>query len=163
MGWNDGRTGDVGEYHPLFAASLFVTNLCPLSRSQSRMRGDYLFYEEKIETTPEEKEAKAARRSVDTLLSRAILTLNISELERNGRLIPSPHRRLPSEGKIGRQSLTALPNRRTPRTSTHGGENSRASGILSRTSRYVVVTVIRVNQPTLCCPSGRRLHPSTHR
>lgn len=31
-------------------------------RSQSRMRGDYLFYEEKIETTPEEKEAKAARR-----------------------------------------------------------------------------------------------------
>ena len=26
------------------------------------MRGDYLFYEEKIETTPEEKEAKAARR-----------------------------------------------------------------------------------------------------
>ena len=34
-------------------------------RSQSRMRGDYLFYEEKIETTPEEKEAKAARRCVD--------------------------------------------------------------------------------------------------
>lgn len=33
-------------------------------RSQSRMRGDYLFYEEKIETTPEEKEAKAARRYV---------------------------------------------------------------------------------------------------
>ncbi|KAK7050528.1 Gti1/Pac2 family-domain-containing protein [Favolaschia claudopus] len=30
--------------------------------SQSRMRGDYLFYEEKIETTPEEKQAKAARR-----------------------------------------------------------------------------------------------------
>ena len=29
------------------------------------MRGDYLFYEEKIETTPEEKEAKAARRCVD--------------------------------------------------------------------------------------------------
>ncbi|KAE9407479.1 hypothetical protein BT96DRAFT_748918, partial [Gymnopus androsaceus JB14] len=31
--------------------------------SQSRMRGDYLFYEEKVETTPEEKEAKAARRA----------------------------------------------------------------------------------------------------
>jgi hypothetical protein len=31
-------------------------------RSQSRMRGDYLFYEEKIETTQEEKDAKAARR-----------------------------------------------------------------------------------------------------
>ncbi|THH30141.1 hypothetical protein EUX98_g4034 [Antrodiella citrinella] len=35
--------------------------------SQSRMRGDYLFYEEKIETTPEEKEAKAARRARKTL------------------------------------------------------------------------------------------------
>ncbi|KAK7677859.1 hypothetical protein QCA50_019171 [Cerrena zonata] len=35
--------------------------------SQSRMRGDYLFYEEKIETTPEEREAKAARRARKTL------------------------------------------------------------------------------------------------
>lgn len=32
-------------------------------RSQSRMRGDYLFYEEKIETTQEERDAKAARRA----------------------------------------------------------------------------------------------------
>ncbi|TFY64261.1 hypothetical protein EVJ58_g2744 [Rhodofomes roseus] len=31
------------------------------------MRGDYLFYEEKIETTPEEKAAKAARRARRTL------------------------------------------------------------------------------------------------
>lgn len=31
--------------------------------SQSRMRGDFLFYEEKIETTQEEREAKAARRA----------------------------------------------------------------------------------------------------
>ncbi|KAJ3758547.1 Gti1/Pac2 family-domain-containing protein [Lentinula raphanica] len=31
--------------------------------SQSRMRGDYLFYEEKVETTVAEKEAKAARRA----------------------------------------------------------------------------------------------------
>ncbi|KAJ3785673.1 Gti1/Pac2 family-domain-containing protein [Lentinula aff. detonsa] len=31
--------------------------------SQSRMRGDYLFYEEKVETTAAEKEAKAARRA----------------------------------------------------------------------------------------------------
>lgn len=31
--------------------------------SQSRMRGDYLFYEEKVETTQEEKDAKAARRA----------------------------------------------------------------------------------------------------
>jgi len=31
--------------------------------SQSRMRGDFLFYEEKIETTQDEREAKAARRA----------------------------------------------------------------------------------------------------
>ncbi|TRM69491.1 Gti1/Pac2 family-domain-containing protein [Schizophyllum amplum] len=31
--------------------------------SQSRMRGDYLFYEEKVETTQEERESKAARRA----------------------------------------------------------------------------------------------------
>lgn len=34
----------------------------PFCRSQSRMRGDYLFYEEKVETTQEERDAKAARR-----------------------------------------------------------------------------------------------------
>lgn len=28
------------------------------------MKGEYLFYEEKVETTEEEKQAKAARRSV---------------------------------------------------------------------------------------------------
>ncbi|KIK92724.1 hypothetical protein PAXRUDRAFT_791666 [Paxillus rubicundulus Ve08.2h10] len=33
--------------------------------SQSRMRGDYLFYEEKMETTQEEKDAKAALRRKD--------------------------------------------------------------------------------------------------
>ena len=38
------------------------------------MRGDYLFYEEKIETTPEEKEAKAARRCAATHMSHAVLT-----------------------------------------------------------------------------------------
>ncbi|KAG9310830.1 Gti1/Pac2 family-domain-containing protein [Chiua virens] len=32
--------------------------------SQSRMRGDYLFYEEKMETTQEEKDAKAALRAL---------------------------------------------------------------------------------------------------
>ncbi|KAJ3735590.1 Gti1/Pac2 family-domain-containing protein [Lentinula guzmanii] len=36
--------------------------------SQSRMRGDYLFYEEKVETTAAEKEAKAARRYGPNLL-----------------------------------------------------------------------------------------------
>jgi hypothetical protein len=32
------------------------------------MRGDYLFYEEKVETTQEERDAKAARRCVMTEL-----------------------------------------------------------------------------------------------
>jgi hypothetical protein len=36
-----------------------------LVRSQSRMRGDYLFYEEKIEITQAEKDEKAARRFVN--------------------------------------------------------------------------------------------------
>ncbi|KAF8466805.1 hypothetical protein DFH94DRAFT_817846 [Russula ochroleuca] len=34
-----------------------------LERSQSRMRGDYLFYEEKLEATQEERDLKAARRA----------------------------------------------------------------------------------------------------
>jgi hypothetical protein len=41
------------------------------------MRGDYLYYEEKIETTQEEKEAKAARRFVQMLHS------SVPENERN--------------------------------------------------------------------------------
>lgn len=45
----------------------FKTNMW--QRSQSRMRGDYLFYEEKIETTQEERDAKAARRLEDILFS----------------------------------------------------------------------------------------------
>jgi hypothetical protein len=32
------------------------------------MRGDYLFYEEKVETTQEERDAKAARRCVMGLI-----------------------------------------------------------------------------------------------
>ncbi|KAH8999692.1 Gti1/Pac2 family-domain-containing protein [Lactarius hatsudake] len=35
--------------------------------SQSRMRGDYLFYEEKLEATQEERDLKAARRARRTL------------------------------------------------------------------------------------------------
>lgn len=38
----------------------------PFYRSQSRMRGDYLFYDEKVETTQEERDAKAARRYAHT-------------------------------------------------------------------------------------------------
>ena len=35
------------------------------SRSQSRMRGDFLWYEEQIEMSQDERDAKAARRCVD--------------------------------------------------------------------------------------------------
>ncbi|KAH8835480.1 Gti1/Pac2 family-domain-containing protein [Flagelloscypha sp. PMI_526] len=35
--------------------------------SQSRMRGDYLFYEEKVQTTQEERDRKAARRAIRTM------------------------------------------------------------------------------------------------
>ena len=42
------------------------------------MRGDYLYYEEKIEITPEEKDAKAARRYANSpLVSRFTLHLAI--------------------------------------------------------------------------------------
>jgi hypothetical protein len=44
----------------------------PNHRSQSRMRGDYLFYEEKLEATQEERDLKAARRYVDFFLAFAI-------------------------------------------------------------------------------------------
>ncbi|KNZ78111.1 cAMP-independent regulatory protein pac2, partial [Termitomyces sp. J132] len=43
--------------------------------SQSRMRGDYLFYEEKVETTQEERDAKAARRAKRASDPSAVLPL----------------------------------------------------------------------------------------
>ncbi|GLB45717.1 putative gti1/Pac2 family protein [Lyophyllum shimeji] len=43
--------------------------------SQSRMRGDYLFYEEKVETTQEERDAKAARRARRASDPNAVLPL----------------------------------------------------------------------------------------
>lgn len=41
---------------------VLARSLHKVPRSQSRMKGDFLFYEEKIETTEEERMAKAARR-----------------------------------------------------------------------------------------------------
>jgi len=46
----------------LFTFSVMLTIK---QRSQSKMRGDHLFYEEKIEMTQEERDAKAARRQVN--------------------------------------------------------------------------------------------------
>lgn len=63
VAWCDGLKGDDGRL--LFSSTSPGSVIIHLAqRSQSRMRGDYLFYEEKIETTHEEKQAKAARRFV---------------------------------------------------------------------------------------------------
>jgi len=54
--WTDGRRWS-------FSANVTFPALLTIEqRSQSRMRGDHLFYEEKIEITQEERDAKAARR-----------------------------------------------------------------------------------------------------
>ena len=55
--WTDGRRWCDAQ-----AVSRVVAFINVYLRSQSRMRGDYLFYEEKIETTQDERDAKAARR-----------------------------------------------------------------------------------------------------
>lgn len=63
--WCAGQRGGDGESLCVprdKSANLVVCNLSP--RSQSKMRGDCLFYEEKIETTEEEKRAKTVRRFV---------------------------------------------------------------------------------------------------
>jgi hypothetical protein len=62
--WTDGRRWKV-TLLAIFHASVWL-NFDP--RSQSRMRGDYLFYEEKLEATQEERDLKAARRYVFCLL-----------------------------------------------------------------------------------------------
>jgi len=54
--WTDGRRWSSS------ANVTFPILLTIERRSQSRMRGDHLFYEEKIEITQEERDAKAARR-----------------------------------------------------------------------------------------------------
>lgn len=56
-----GPMGEDGKYLSIILSpgrSLMLSG----ARSQSRMRGDYLFYEEKMETTREEKDAKAVLR-----------------------------------------------------------------------------------------------------
>lgn len=55
--WTDGRRWSVTHF---LRRGHFLCRA--VTRSQSRMRGDYLFYEEKMELTQEEKDAKAARR-----------------------------------------------------------------------------------------------------
>ncbi|KAF9069992.1 hypothetical protein BDP27DRAFT_1324517 [Rhodocollybia butyracea] len=62
----------------------------------SRMRGDYLFYEEKVDTTAEEKEAKAVRR-----LRRAS--------DPTARIVPPPRKDRPSKPDgLTKQTYSAL-------------------------------------------------------
>lgn len=60
--WTDGRRWKVTLAHGRGSAVRLTFSI--YSRSQSRMRGDYLFYEEKLEATQEERDIKAARRCV---------------------------------------------------------------------------------------------------
>jgi len=55
---------DDGKSWSFMRCSAVRLSFHPNSRSQSRMRGDYLFYEEKLEATQEERDLKAARRCV---------------------------------------------------------------------------------------------------
>lgn len=57
--WTDGRRWSV-YFHKTCELIGFLCGV--VTRSQSRMRGECLFYEEKMETTQEEKNAKAALR-----------------------------------------------------------------------------------------------------
>jgi len=79
--------------------------------SQSRMRGDYLFYEEKVETTQDEKDAKAARRYVSSsdIWMSSYLATNSGHVER-----PIPQRFFPlqREGRIVLQNRTASRSKR---------------------------------------------------
>jgi hypothetical protein len=69
--WTDGRRWYALSVLPL------ITMLIHWSRSQSRMRGDYLFYEEKVETTQEEREVKAARRYVRLITACAHISAHL--------------------------------------------------------------------------------------
>lgn len=62
-----GQTESDGVYRNTVLSTQISPLLTQTSRSQSRMRGDYLFYEEKVETTKEERDVKAARRSISPL------------------------------------------------------------------------------------------------
>ena len=56
--WTDGRRWyDIQLYYSIVFEHRFP-------RSQSRMRGDFLWYEEQIEMSQDERDAKAARRCV---------------------------------------------------------------------------------------------------
>lgn len=61
VGYPGGQMVAVGI---VFEFRSWVVSERSFPRSQSRMRGDFLWYEEQIEMSQEERDAKAARRCV---------------------------------------------------------------------------------------------------
>ena len=59
VGYLGGQMAGVGM---TFKSCYRVVSEHPFPRSQSRMRGDFLWYEEQIEMSQDERDAKAARR-----------------------------------------------------------------------------------------------------
>lgn len=121
--WTDGRRWCTLKFTSKFT---HTNTLCFPYRSQSRMRGDYLFYEEKVETTQEEKDAKAARRYVNTHNKISYsLTIYVGYRARRvsdpSAVIPSPIRRKDRPSKpdgLTKQTYSALayiPGSSTPR------------------------------------------------
>lgn len=78
------------------------------------MRGDFLFYEEKIETTIEEKEAKAARRYVvmDVIFGCDCASHSLLDSGPGGPWIPSLFNQLPPEDKTDPPSQMVSQSRR---------------------------------------------------
>lgn len=136
------------------------------------MRGDYLFYEEKIETTPEEKEAKAARRYVAASPWKCTFSRLTCVAARGGRSTPSRRPPLPFAARTDPRSPTVSRSRRTRRTYTHGAESRRASGTSWRTSRYAAARVVMSSTRSLtlritcrvtttrACPSSKTTNTS---
>ena len=92
------------------------------------MRGDYLFYEEKIEMTQEERDAKAARRFVFWSHWRINAEhLNLAEHEEL--LILTLFFHCQQGGKTDLRNLMGSLNKRTPWRSTFRGQVRAENGM----------------------------------
>lgn len=133
---------DVGGNHCHLAYNVQKADSAGHNRSQSRMRGDYLFYEEKVETTQEEKDAKAARRSVIP----CILKNDIEYLFLLSELVEPPIPRHSSQrqpdARIDLQNRTVSQNRPIPQWSIYLARKKPANGTSLPISRYVIMAPI---------------------
>jgi hypothetical protein len=160
--WTDGRRWQVTLLAVAFCAVQWLS-FHPNSRSQSRMRGDYLFYEEKLEATQEERDLKAARRCVIIIFCLVLLRHQIScsdgasiYLERGA---PSTHflSHLSLIGvKIGHRSQMVLRNRRSRRRCTCQVLMHRVNGTSLPIFRYggyiwSLMKYVLLTHPSFCC------------